>query len=396
MSMTSGGIADADVRTILLTGGRAPATLDLARCLARAGYRIVAAESLHWPMSRWSRSVSACYRVPPPRADARAFVAALHAIVRRECIDLIIPTCEEVFHLARHVDVLDGQARVFAPPFAQLARLHSKCTFIEAAAAAGLPAPETRRVTTWQDMAEMVAGAPGRLVVKPEFTRFGSEVILRPDHPTRLANLDVRPDRPWVVQQWIDGRQACTYAVAHAGALRAYAAYGVRYTAGPSSTIYFEPDDDPALLAWVRRFVEADRVTGQMAFDFVVTSDGVAHAVECNPRATSGVHLLADEPGFADTFVHAHGPLVFGRPRRPRMLALPMCVYGARPSAHAGRFGTFVRDLWRGRDVVARLDDPWPAICQPLTLFELVARSRDLGCNLLSASTADIAWNGEP
>ncbi len=59
--------------TALLTGGRAPATLELAHALRRSGHRVVMAESL----------------VPPPRPDPAVFVRALAGIVRRERVDLL-------------------------------------------------------------------------------------------------------------------------------------------------------------------------------------------------------------------------------------------------------------------------------------------------------------------
>src|SRR5579862_3436967 len=91
---------------VLLTGGRAPVTLDLARKFARAGYCVSVAESSPVHLCRYSNSVRNCYDVPPPNTEPAAFIAALIEIIREEQIDLLIPTCEEVFFVAQGLERL--------------------------------------------------------------------------------------------------------------------------------------------------------------------------------------------------------------------------------------------------------------------------------------------------
>ena len=43
--------------TILLTGTRAPATLDLARRLWREGVRVIGADSLRYPLGKFSQAI---------------------------------------------------------------------------------------------------------------------------------------------------------------------------------------------------------------------------------------------------------------------------------------------------------------------------------------------------
>ena len=381
--------------TILLTGGRAPAALELARLFARAGHRVVVAESLAWPLTRTSRAVARHYRVAPPRQSPRVFVSALLDIVRRECVDLIVPTCEEVFHLSRWRHLLADQVTVFVAPFDQLRRLHSKHDFMLAVSGAGLPAPETVRVTDLADAVAHVARAPGELVLKPEYSRFATETVLRPQAASDLRGLDISAVRPWVAQRFVPGDPVCTYAVAHRGRVTAHAAYGVSFTAGPASAIHFVPCDDARVESWVRQFVAAESFKGQVAFDLVVTTDGAVMPIECNPRATSGVHLFGDQPALADTFLDPEASVLRPRPLAPRMLGVPMLIYGLRQALGSRQTGKFVRALWACRDVVFRWDDPMPTLLQPAAILELVALARRHGRGLLAASTADIEYNGE-
>jgi len=129
---------------VALTGGRAPATLELARLLARAGHTVVVAESVRWPLTRGARAVARSVRVPPPRHDPAGFAEALADLMVRERIDLLVPTCEEVFYVARARDRLAQLGQVLAAPLAQLHPLHSKWQFAQRAAAHGLAVPETR------------------------------------------------------------------------------------------------------------------------------------------------------------------------------------------------------------------------------------------------------------
>jgi predicted ATP-grasp superfamily ATP-dependent carboligase len=387
--------AAVESRTILLTGGRAPATLDLARIFRSAGHRVIVAESLAWPITRGSRAVYRHYRVPPPRQAPGPFVSALLDIVRAECVDMIVPTCEEVFHLAQMAGLLRPHTKVFVAPFNQLRRLHSKFEFMEVVRKAGLPVPETSRVTSLAEAIEAVRRSPGELVLKPEFSRFATEVIVKPRDPDAIGRLAISVERPWVVQRFVTGEQVCSYGVAHEGRLTAHTAYRVDYTAGLASSIRFVVDDDPRLEAWVSRFVAAEGYTGQMAFDFVVASGGTVMPLECNPRATSGIHLFADQPELAGTFLDARGPRLHAHPRRPRMLAIPMLVYGLPQSMRRGRTSQFIRDFVSSQDAVFRLLDPLPTLVQAMAVGELAMLARHYHRNLLAASTADIEYNGE-
>jgi short-subunit dehydrogenase involved in D-alanine esterification of teichoic acids len=58
---------------ILLTGGRAPVTLDLARAFHRAGHTVFMAESLRGHLSQPSNAVKAHFVVPAPRQELRRF-----------------------------------------------------------------------------------------------------------------------------------------------------------------------------------------------------------------------------------------------------------------------------------------------------------------------------------
>ena len=61
--------AAAMARTVLLTLGRLPKGLEVARSFARAGWRVIVAEPFAWHLARVSRDVARSYRVAAPNAD---------------------------------------------------------------------------------------------------------------------------------------------------------------------------------------------------------------------------------------------------------------------------------------------------------------------------------------
>jgi len=183
-------------RLILLTGARAPCALHLARTLATAGHVVVLADSLAFPLARATRYAVAYARLPSPRAGLAAYGAAVRAACDQYGLDLVIPTCEEVFFLAAGSDRLG--ADLLAPPFDLLRQVHNKFTFIERAAGLGADAAETRLIDgVFED-------DPRDWVFKPVWSRFGDRALIRP------ANVDsLRPTAadPWIAQRYLPGEE---------------------------------------------------------------------------------------------------------------------------------------------------------------------------------------------
>ena len=70
-------------KTVLLTLGRLPKALELARALHQAGARVIVADPFGLHVCRASRCVARSIRVPAPNTDPAAYLDALEAIVRQ-------------------------------------------------------------------------------------------------------------------------------------------------------------------------------------------------------------------------------------------------------------------------------------------------------------------------
>lgn len=379
--------------TILLTGGRAPAALELARIFHAVGHRVLMAESTPHHLSEPSRAIERNFHVPPPRQQTGAYIDALKRIIIEQRVDLLIPTCEEIFYVAMGHDVLAQYCTVFVEPIEQLRALHHKWMFACRAQEYGLAAPETMLIERLNDLREAFDRWDA-LVLKPVYSRFASQTIICPSNFASVSHLKITPDAPWVAQKFIEGQQICTYSIVHNGKLVAHTAYRSEFTAGQGATIVFQHEDHPGALAWVEQFVSRERFTGQIAFDFIEAADGSVVALECNSRATSGVHLFARTPRFPQAFFDESTACLTPQSAESCMLITGMLIYGLPAAIKNGKVREWAQALFQSRDVVFNSHDPLPALLQWRGLVHFIRLGRQQRISPLQASTLDIEWNG--
>lgn len=364
--------------------------LDLARAFHRAGHIVFMAESLRGHLSQPSAAINANFLVPAPRQETAAFLSALRRIVEEHQIDLLIPTCEEVFHVAKGLS--DLPCRTFTEPLDKLNEFHDKWRFAINAGDLGLSTPETMLIQNADDLTQAYQRWD-KVVLKPVYSRFAARTLICPSLNEARSQLTFR--EPWVVQQFIEGRQFCSYSVCSQGHIAAHAVYPTIFTAGQGATIAFQPSEHPAIFAWVQKFIAAFHVTGQMAFDFIEDLDGKIYALECNPRATSGLHLLTGDPQFVNAFLRDDLPCVTPRAGSSHMLGTAMFVYGLPAALLNKQFGAWLKTFIRSDDVIFDASDPLPFFLQLRSILAYVRLGRKQGISALAASTFDIEWNGE-
>ena len=348
---------------ILLTGTRAPATLDLARRLAAEGAQVIGADSMHFPLGRSSNAFHSHHLLPSPRFQPVAFSQTLSHLIETEAVDLLWPTCEEIFHIAALHDSLSAKTKVLAEPLEKLLLLHHKLDFArwvtELGNAVNAPA-------SWP-----AAEAPSdqRLVWKPSFSRFATK--------TRFAKPPADP-RGWMAQSFIQGQEFCSWALCVGGEVRALSFYQAAARAGNGASCAFVPMDSAPARAFVHQVARTLGFTGSLAFDFIHQADGQIYVIECNPRLTSGLHVIDPSFPLLPCLTSAGEREV---PTRPCQLYLPTLF------SRASVAGT-------SPDVVHSAHDPWPTWGQALTVLEFAALALRHGVSPLAATTRDIEYNG--
>jgi predicted ATP-grasp superfamily ATP-dependent carboligase len=386
------------MKTILLTGARAPVTLDLARSFHEQGYRVIAAESMSYPLSRHSRAFSKFYKITAPNVSLEKFKNELISIITSEKVDLLIPTCEEAFHLSRIKDELSKHTTVLIDHADKLEELHSKYRFNQLSVPFNFLAPKSYRATSGQEAISAIEALPSKKVVlKPEFSRFASKTLIldKASAKTKVAELSVVQGVVWVIQECIEGPEYCTYSLAVNGKLVSHVTYDHEFTAGRGAGICFQAIDHPAIEAWVRTFVQKNDYHGQLAFDFIEISPGKVLPLECNPRATSGLHLVAQNPAFIDALVGKTTQMVRPDPGSLGQLRLAMVVYGLASINSFKRAWHWLKVFFTGREVVFSVKDPAPFFDQFISFFVLIVQAKRKKITALEVSTQDIEWNGK-
>lgn len=374
---------------VLITGARAPAALDIARSFAAAGFETHMADCAAGRMARWSRAVAAVHRYPSPRADAARFRAAVERLVAKLKPRLVVPACEEVFHLAM---MPEPPAMLFAPEWPVLRRLHSKAAFAEDCARLSLPSPETVRVTSRAELAPFRA-EPRAFVFKREHSRFGTRTLVGPEGED-LDTITPSAAEPWVAQRRIVGTEVSFYAVSVGSRLAAFAAYRSTWRFAGGAGYAFEPLEaglagriEAIAAAMAERLIPQ----GQFACDVIVEEAGEPWLLECNPRATSGAHFFGRSAELAKAMLGEADGVVRGDHIR-RHVAPALWAYGRGETARRGEWRTARRG---GSDVIGAKGDAAPVAGALLDTLTFGAKALATRRSLVEVTTADIEWNGE-
>ncbi|WP_434051010.1 MAG: ATP-grasp domain-containing protein [Roseibium sp.] len=372
--------------TVLLTLGRLPKALELARALAAAGCRVLVADPFAFHLCRASNAVAKSFKTPSPHSCQEQYLSCLLDIVAREDVDLILPVSEEALHVSLLKDRLPDRTRLFALPNEDLQTLHDKYSFIQIAEKAGLRAPETHLASDAQ--ASRLA-ASCDTVLKPRLGCSGQELrMLSPDSLPKeaLGNSET------IIQKRMFGREVSTLSLCRDGKVLAHVTYEGLVFTGTVAVCFQRVDDLPLVQQWVADFARTGSYSYFLAFDFIVDGDGTPWPLECNPRLTSGIHFLSpkDIAGAITNFEGATNVGTKPRERFQESHTTLLQVYGNffRPQKALRH----LRAMLSARDVLWSFADPAPfPLMTPYSwpvLKQVIFRGRSFG----EAATRDIAW----
>jgi hypothetical protein len=378
---------------VLITGARAVAALDIARSLRAAGYEPHLADCRPAWIARLSRAAGPVHRYASPVEQAAAFARDIHDLIDRLDPVRIIPTCEEVFHLAALAEADGFSDPLFAPPPDRLATLHAKDRFAALCRRLSLPAPDTAQIT---DRAALDAhsGDAANKVFKPVWSRFGARTLIAPA-PRELAAIAPSLEAPWVVQDRIIGEEVSFYAVCHEGRVSAFCAYGSDWRLSGGASYVFRPlgEDQTAQLRPMAEALAAFAGTGQIACDAIIDPGGQPWLIESNPRATSGVHLFGRDAAFGRALMGCgEAEPVAGS----RHLSPAFWLHGLPTALRDRRLADWRAQRRQGSDAVAAPGDPGPVPGALVDAAAFALRALRSGRSLTGAMTADIEWNGRP
>lgn len=357
--------------TVLITGARAPIALEMARSFKRKGHRVIMVDCQYFSLARWSNTVDRYYRLPSPRFNQEGFIKRLRELIQEEHVDHLIPTCEEALFISAYHAVLP--CKVWTSNQELSINLHNKYFFAQEFQHL-LPIPKTVLV---KDFKEWPASKD--YVFKAVYSRFASAVFVQKQIDASYFKDDA--NEKWVAQQFIAGKEVCVYSIWEEGVLKAFAAYHPLYRAGKGAGIFFEPVHNTLILDYVQRFGVAIKYHGQLCFDVIIDQYEQPYFIECNPRGTSGAHLLHDKlvAAFLDK------GLLFPDNKTDFSIKYAMALLHSRAS--------FAKRVRQSSDIIFSWTDLKPSFFQMFSLIEIVYIKLTKKMSLLEATTTDIEWN---
>lgn len=376
---------------MLLTGARAPVTLHLSRILHLQGVKVFLADSISHPISSASNTVENFFKLSSPKFNTDQFLNELNTIINENNIELIIPTCEETFYLSMLMDKIN--CPVFTDKIDTLQLLHDKLNFIHFVNQLGYTVPATISTSDYKSTISQLKALPfNEYVLKPIYSRFSDNVSF--STKPELMDSSFKLNSNWIIQQRIRGTQYCSYSVAKKGQVVAHTVYKTTFTAGLGASISFKHEEVPFILQFTKDVVSELNYTGQIAFDFIKDSNGNFYPLECNPRATSGLHLFSGDIG---NVMMDNAPLNLLTPSTENKYAikLALLLYGYNYWSNFNEFKLWIRTLVQHTDIIYDSKDKRPFAYQFYSMYKLWKASKKEKRSLLEQTTYDISWDGE-
>ena len=386
-------------KRILLTGGRTFYALELARLFARQGHEVYLADSVQFPLTRFSNSIAGFILVPEPRFAPREYVSALSNIIVEKRIDVCVPIFEEIFYIAWGIERLTPSCMVWTDTIEKLEVLHNKLTFIEYIKNIGFRTPKTESISSRSKLISCLTRfVCDKVVLKPAYSRFASRAFIWNRGEAVPISIQPTETQPWIAQEFIDGRPVVTWSVAKGDRVLAHSSYISQQQWGIGPSMVFEYLKHPNAQKWVEQFVLKTCFTGQIGFDFIETEDGILYPIECNPRGSSGIHLFKGTPEFVELFLSdKKQQVVISRGDEIRSIKLWLFVRLCRlifANQPVSKWKETWQCLSRSIDVLYEKGDPFPYVGHMISFAEILFRSMRLRTSPGEVASRDCDYNG--
>jgi predicted ATP-grasp superfamily ATP-dependent carboligase len=290
----------------LITDAQERSVLAACRSLHRGGYVVDVAASDHPAVAHWSRACAERLTVTDPKTDPARFVEELAELADRGGHDVLIPGSDAaLLAISKGRDRFEGLVRVGLPGERAVERTLSKVALLDAASAAGLPAPET-----------VVCSEDGQAVAAAR--RFGYPIVLKPHqsifehgaglrqrgtsvvgHEGALERLLPEHGRPCLVQRRQSGTVLSFAGVITDGDLlaRAVSRYARTWPPDAGNVSFSETvPPPPGLSDRVRELLIALGWEGIFELELLEGPDGRTSTIDLNPRVYGSL-ALAGEAG---------------------------------------------------------------------------------------------------
>lgn len=353
-------VVAAEPKNIMISGGRTAKALQLARSFHMCGHRVVFVETHKYWFSghRYSKAVSAFHTVPPPLKDPDGHIEGLIEIIKKENIDFYIP----IATLNRPVLSQYCEVFHFEPNISRM--LDDKYDFSEKARSFGLTVPKCFKITNPQQVLNfdfsqetrkyILKSIPYDSIRRLNLTKLPCAT---PEETAAFVkSLPISPEKPWVMQEFISGKEYCTHSNIRNGKLTLHCC-----SESSAFQLNYENVEHPKILEWVQHFAKELGVTGQLSFDFIEAEDGTVYAIECNARTHSAITMFYNHPGVADAYLkEAQAVPLQPLPNSKPTYLLYHEIWRLTSIRSLEQLRTWFKNLLRGKDSIYSFQDPLP------------------------------------
>ncbi|WGV24426.1 ATP-grasp domain-containing protein [Halotia branconii] len=359
----------ANPKNILISGGKMTKALQLARSFHAAGHRVILLETDKYWLSghQFSQAVDKFYTVPAPQKNSESYIQALENIIKQENIDVYVPVTSPVgsYYDSLAKPVLSQYCEVFHFDADVTQMLDDKFALAQKARSLGLSVPKSFKITSAEQVLNFdFSGESRKYILKSiayDSVRRLDLTKLPCATPEETAafvkSLPISPEKPWIMQEFIPGKEFCTHSTVRDGELRLHCC-----CESSAFQVNYENVENSQIREWVRHFVKELKLTGQISFDFIVSEEGTAYVIECNPRTHSAITTFYNHPEVAAAYL---GNELTVEPLQPLVTSKPTYwtyheVWRLTSIRSFSQLKTWMQNIWRGTDAIYQLDDPLP------------------------------------
>lgn len=374
---------------ILVTSARAPVALELIRNFGKHGHSVIACDSLTNSIGFKSKYIFKKVITPSPRFNFDCFRKIIIATVEKNKIDIIFPTCEEVFYLALINEEI-VKSKLFSPNLNTIRLLHSKIDILSLVENLNIKIPKTEIYSKKELIYKKLDISNS--IIKPEFSRFGNNILIKSnktdlDSYIRKSNM-YKSDSRYLLQEYIAGKEISSYSIAVDGRAVTTILYHPKYKIDGSG-IYFEQLQNIKAENFISDFIKKYKISGQISFDFILSNYNL-YLLECNPRSTSGIHFLKEE----DIYSAISGNIITTISSESKMLKTAMRLFKLKRLVKDIDLAQWKIDQEKAEDIFSEDNDSISLIDQLKSYFEIKRISNREKISLSEASTWDIECNG--
>lgn len=371
---------------ILVTGARSLAALKVIRNFGFYGNRVYAADSIKNPICKHSKFLRNYFFIASAKFDEKRYISQIISIVNDFSIDVLFPICEEIFYISKNKSEFKKfcpELKILADDFDKLKFLHNKFQFYKISKSLEIPTAKSIFVSSKVALDEFIE-KNGKTILRPIFSRFGTSALTIND------SSQIKKDfinQNLIASKFIsDGKLVCYYCFCENGKIKFDISYSSPFESSVNACTAFEIfKSDDKIRRYAEKIIKFLNLSGNISFDFIHSKDEF-YIIECNPRITSGIHMLAKN-NFENMF--------FKKISSQDVVKINSQILILNILNFKNYTFKFLKKMFSFKDVLFCKRDLKPFFATPVFIFEILKISAKKSVSLIDATTYDINWNGE-